>query len=100
MTASLTPYSDPFALAADLSGLLLIDGRLQPSASGETFDVINPATGQVIATAADGGQQDVDLAVANCKAAQTQWAKTKARERGKLVAECGRRRRRGGRGRC
>jgi phenylacetaldehyde dehydrogenase len=42
---------------------LLIDGRWVPALSGKTFDVINPATGEVFAQAAAGDAADVDLAV-------------------------------------
>ncbi|CAO3458468.1 Aldehyde dehydrogenase (EC 1.2.1.3) [Azospirillum argentinense] len=81
----------PHALARELSGLLLIGGELRPAASGKTFDVVNPATGDVIATAADGGERDVDAAVRAAVAAQGAWARLSARERGRLLVECGRR---------
>jgi phenylacetaldehyde dehydrogenase len=42
---------------------LLIDGKLVPALTGETFDVINPASGEVFAKAAAGGAADIDLAV-------------------------------------
>src|SRR5690242_7465020 len=86
----LTPNTDPHSLARELSGKLLIDGALRPAASGKTFAIINPATRETIAAAADGAAADVDLAVAAAAKAQKAWAKTAARERGKLVAECGR----------
>jgi len=44
--------------------LLLIDGKHVAAQSGKTFDVINPATEEVIATVAEGGAADIDLAVA------------------------------------
>ncbi len=87
----ITPVLDPFALATELSNKLLIDGALVPARSGATFDVINPATGKVIAQAAEGDAADVDAAVESCKAAQKSWARMKARDRGKLIIECGRR---------
>ena len=48
---------------------LLIDGRRVPAASGRTFKSLNPATGQVIATIAEGGEADVELAVAAARQA-------------------------------
>ena len=84
------PNEDPFALAKELSGYHLIDGALVPAISGATFDVVNPATGAVIGQAAAGDAQDVDIAVASAKAAQLEWQKRSARERGRLVTECGR----------
>jgi len=47
---------------------LFINGQLQQAASGEVFDVIDPATGEVFAQAAKGAATDIDLAV---KAART-----------------------------
>jgi acyl-CoA reductase-like NAD-dependent aldehyde dehydrogenase len=84
------PNTNPHALAKSLSGLHLIDGALMPSASGETFAVLNPATGRDMGHGAAGDKRDVDLAVASAKRAQKAWAKRPARERGKLIAECGR----------
>ena len=49
-----TVVTDPFKLAQALSGYHCIDGELVPSIAGQTFPVINPATGEVIGHAADG----------------------------------------------
>ena len=84
------PILDPHSLAKELSGHHLINGDLVASKNGKNFDVLNPATGKVIGQAADGDAQDVDIAVAVAKKAQKDWAERPARERGKLVAECGR----------
>jgi acyl-CoA reductase-like NAD-dependent aldehyde dehydrogenase len=86
----LEPNTDPFALARELSGKQLIDGAMVPSRSGRTFDNVNPATGAVIGQAAEGNAADVDAAVQAAAKAQKAWAKLPARERGKLIAECGR----------
>ena len=83
------PVSDPFALARALSGYHLIGGRLVPAYNGEAFDVLNPATGQIIGQAADGRAEDIHQAVATALAAQADWAALPARARGRLVAECG-----------
>ncbi len=85
------PLEDPFALAEALAGHHLLDGALTRSVSGENFPVLNPATGRTISNAAAGGAEDVDRAVSSAKVAQRAWAKRSARERGKLVVECGRR---------
>ncbi|GGE99147.1 aldehyde dehydrogenase [Aliidongia dinghuensis] len=87
---SLEQNLDPFALADQLSNKLLIDGKLTPALSGKSFPVVNPATGAVIAHAADGVAADVDLAVQSAAKAQKSWAKLHPRERGRLVQECGR----------
>lgn len=53
------------AIAADLDlpQQAFIDGRFRPAISGKTFDSINPATGEVIASIADCAAEDVDFAV-------------------------------------
>jgi aldehyde dehydrogenase (NAD+) len=88
--SSLTPVLDPKVLADQLSGKLLIDGEMVPARSGQTFDVVNPATGEVMGRAALGEKADVDAAVEAAVAAQKAWKQLPARERGKLITECGR----------
>ena len=90
MNNLLLPNLDPHALARELSGRHLIGGAMVPATSGKTFEVINPATGEVIGQAAHGEAPDVDAAVAAAEQAQRHWGRQPARERGRLVAECGR----------
>src|SRR5712692_6522167 len=47
---------------------LFINGRYEESTSGKTIDVINPATGELLATVPDSGADDVDRAVAAARA--------------------------------
>ncbi len=82
------PLLDERALASALSGLHLIGGQLVPARSGRSFAVVNPATGQQVAHAAEGDAADVDAAVADARAAQPGWARVPARKRGALVARC------------
>ncbi len=67
MNAQISPArSEPLALVGSFlarTHALFIDGKFVPAQSGETFDVINPATGEVFAKAAAGGAADIDLAV-------------------------------------
>ena len=84
------PNTNPFELAKALSGTHWIGDRLVPAQSGKTFPVINPATGAEIGQAADGDAADIQVAVDAAKEAQRAWARKSARQRGKLVAECGR----------
>jgi phenylacetaldehyde dehydrogenase len=67
MNAQISPSrSAPLALVGSFlarTHALFIDGKFVPAQSGETFDVINPATGEVFAKAAAGGAADIDLAV-------------------------------------
>jgi aldehyde dehydrogenase (NAD+) len=66
---------------------MLIDGHWVDSASGRTFETLNPATGDVIAHVAEGEKADVDKAVAAARRAfeKGPWRKTNARERGRLI---------------
>ncbi|HQX47288.1 MAG TPA: aldehyde dehydrogenase family protein [Steroidobacteraceae bacterium] len=54
----------------------LIDGRLVESVSGARFANINPATGEVLGTAADGAAKDLHAAIAAARRAfdETGWA--------------------------
>src|SRR3954466_6920398 len=58
-----------------------IDGESVAAAAGATMDVINPATGEVMAQAPDSGAEDVERAVAAARAAFNGWANTIPRER-------------------
>ena len=49
---------------------MLIDGKLVPSQSGETFEAVNPATGEVLAQVARGNAADIDRAVSLMKRAK------------------------------
>lgn len=60
---------------------LYIDGRWQAAASGQTFETIDPATGQAVARIAKGGPEDVDLAVTAATRAAAEWAATPLAER-------------------
>jgi acyl-CoA reductase-like NAD-dependent aldehyde dehydrogenase len=65
-----------------------IDGRWVDAQDGGRFDVFNPATGEVIATAPDSKQADVDTAVAAARRTfddGTWWPGTPARERGRIL---------------
>lgn len=84
-TAPEAPQLDPFALAKALSGHHFIGGRYTPARSGRTFAVVNPATGEEVARAADGDAADVEAAVTDAARAQRDWAKVPARKRGALV---------------
>lgn len=65
---------------------LLIGGDWVEAASGETFDVFNPSTGDVIATVARGGPEDIDRAVAAARAAfEGPWSEWKPFDRQTLM---------------
>jgi 5-carboxymethyl-2-hydroxymuconic-semialdehyde dehydrogenase len=65
----------------------LINGKVQSSAS--YFETINPATQEVLAEVALGGEAEVNAAVAAAKAAFPKWAGMPAVERAKLIRKLG-----------
>ena len=66
---------------------LFINGEWVAAQSGKTFDVINPATGQIIAKAAAGDATDIDLAVKAARRAfeSGPWPSLPATGRAKLL---------------
>jgi acyl-CoA reductase-like NAD-dependent aldehyde dehydrogenase len=66
---------------------LLINNAWRPAASGDTMEVVNPATEEVIASVASAGTADLDAAVEAARAALNgPWGRMSARERGRLVS--------------
>jgi acyl-CoA reductase-like NAD-dependent aldehyde dehydrogenase len=55
---------------------MYIDGQSVDAASGRTYEVLNPATEEMIDTAPDAGSEDVDRAVSAARLAQPGWAAT------------------------
>ena len=71
---------------------MLIGGEWREAAGGQTIEVVNPATEEVIATVPAAQPADVDAAVAAARAAlDGPWATMSARERGRLVWKLGER---------
>lgn len=66
---------------------MLINNEWVESISGRTFEVINPANGQVLAHVAEGDAQDIDRAVIAARQAfeNPSWSRMSASERGKLL---------------
>ncbi|WP_071391189.1 aldehyde dehydrogenase family protein [Haloprofundus marisrubri] len=64
---------------------LVIDGEVVDSSSGETFETVNPATEQSLATVAAGGKADVDAAVDAADEAFLEWRETPGEERGRIL---------------
>ncbi|MES2937258.1 MAG: 5-carboxymethyl-2-hydroxymuconate semialdehyde dehydrogenase [Pseudomonadota bacterium] len=65
----------------------LIDGKAVPGR--EYFETVNPATQEVLAEVASGGEAEVDAAVAAAKAAFPKWAGLPAPQRAKLIRKLG-----------
>ena len=65
---------------------LFIDGRWVEAATGKTFETLNPSTGEVLATVAEGDSEDIDRAVAAARRAfNGPWSKAKPFERQNLL---------------
>jgi acyl-CoA reductase-like NAD-dependent aldehyde dehydrogenase len=74
------------AVATEREFLLFINGEAAEPASGETRELIEPATGQVLTRAALAGEADVDRAVEAARTAlDGAWAKTPPTERSRLL---------------
>ncbi|MFM1653210.1 aldehyde dehydrogenase family protein [Brevibacillus sp. B_LB10_24] len=66
---------------------MYIDGKWVPGSTNETRDVINPATGEVIATVAEGSTADAVAAIEAARRAfeEDGWIDSKARDRAALL---------------
>ena len=70
---------------------MLINGQWVEAASGKTFPTYNPATGEVMASVAEGDREDIDRAVKAARAAfeTGPWSKMTPSERGRLIWKLG-----------
>jgi betaine-aldehyde dehydrogenase len=59
----------------------IINGETVDAASGETYDIVNPATGEKYATAPASGPEDVDRAMRAAATAFESWGETTPAER-------------------
>ncbi|MFS0762408.1 MULTISPECIES: aldehyde dehydrogenase family protein [Peribacillus] len=66
---------------------LFIDGKWTDSLSGETFETINPGTGEVHALVSQGGEEDLNHAVKAARKAfeSGPWATMSPSDRGRLL---------------
>lgn len=65
---------------------MFIDGKWQSAASGKTFSSVNPATGAVLDTVADGGRAEARLAIDAAVCALPAWRARTAYERADILA--------------
>jgi acyl-CoA reductase-like NAD-dependent aldehyde dehydrogenase len=67
--------------------MLMIGGAWVPAASGETFQTVNPATGDQLSEVASAGAEDVDRAVQAARQAfeEGPWSRLSPDERSKLL---------------
>ena len=64
---------------------LFIDGTWRDASDGETFEVEDPATGNVLTTVANGTPEDGMAALAAATEAQRSWGRTAPRERAEIL---------------
>ncbi len=62
-----------------------IDGKWQPSSNKETYNVINPATEEIIGKASKASSVDVDKALKSAEKGFEVWKKVKPWERSKII---------------
>jgi aminobutyraldehyde dehydrogenase len=67
------------------SNQIYVGGEWGDAASGETMEVLNPATGEVIAEVPRCGADDVDRAVEAARAALPEWLDSTPQERSELL---------------
>ena len=68
---------------------LYIHGGYTSATSGRTFETINPANGNVLATVQAAGREDVDRAVKSAQQGQKIWAAMTAMERSRILRRAG-----------
>lgn len=70
---------------------LFVGGEWRSPVSGKTFDVFDPATGEVMAQAANAGSEDVDAAVQSAQKAfdDGRWHTMPPLERGRILRKIG-----------
>ncbi|MGP4081752.1 NAD-dependent succinate-semialdehyde dehydrogenase [Pseudalkalibacillus sp. R45] len=66
--------------------MLYINGEWRKSNSGETIEVYNPATGELIDSVASGGREETREAIQSAKEAFKIWKKETGQKRGKYLA--------------
>jgi succinate-semialdehyde dehydrogenase / glutarate-semialdehyde dehydrogenase len=70
-----------------LNQKMYIDGKWVAADSGKTFDLINPATQELIATIADGGEAETKRALQAAHRAFPLWKNLGAKKRGELLKQ-------------
>src|ERR1700685_3237781 len=70
---------------------LFIDGQWGDAASGATFETPNPATGEVLATVAEGDAEDINRAVRAARRAfeEGPWGRMTPSDRGRVLWRIG-----------
>ncbi|WP_108447133.1 betaine-aldehyde dehydrogenase [Halomonas denitrificans] len=72
-------------MASSAPQTLYIDGRHAAATSGETFPVVNPFDGSLLAEVPQAAEADVDAAVAAARRGQRAWGAMSGMERGRIL---------------
>ncbi|SAL62048.1 betaine aldehyde dehydrogenase [Caballeronia arvi] len=64
---------------------LYIGGEYVDATSGETFDTLDPATGETLARVQQASQADIDRAVRSAREGQREWAAMTAMQRSRIL---------------
>lgn len=64
---------------------LFIGGEYVDATSGETFDTLDPATGETLARVQQASQADIDRAVRSARQGQREWAAMTAMQRSRIL---------------
>ncbi|CAB3764720.1 succinate-semialdehyde dehydrogenase (NADP(+)) [Burkholderia puraquae] len=79
------PVKLPLKDAGLLRQAMLIDGEWVQADSGQTLEVHNPATGELVARVPNGGAAETRRAIAAADRAMHGWRKTLAKDRAKVL---------------
>ena len=83
---SLRTHSSVVAdIVAKVPTQLIIGGAQRPASDGATFDVLDPATGGILAAVASGSVDDALACVDAASAAAQAWAQTAPRKRSEIL---------------
>ncbi|WP_407318270.1 NAD-dependent succinate-semialdehyde dehydrogenase [Isoptericola halotolerans] len=74
--------------ARDVPTQVLVGGEWRPATGGSTFEVIDPATEEVLTSVADGTGEDGLAALAAAHDAAPAWAAVAPRDRSELLRAC------------
>ena len=66
---------------------MLIGGEWRQATAHEEFEVVNPATEEVVDSVPAGPPEDVELAVATAKRAFAEWSRTDVEKRAAILAQ-------------
>lgn len=69
---------------------LYIDGGYRDARSGQSFETLNPATGEIICSVQQAGAEDVEAAVAAAQEGFAVWSAMGGAERGRVLGEAAR----------